>query len=297
MCDDHAKENTDDTTIRIVADILNPTADLDGYSEEPGRHWSKSLIIGEEGPFVQRRSHSFLGYLGPQCYILLLDCRYLLHLRISLSSPDHVFRGERSKEQVCSKVEYDKVFERLDLIPPNIDHLVVQLGIPIAYPRMVFLESALESKLNPLVALGRTGSLGLSGFVNKFNAEAELLDDLNDHWTAKIHKKERNYFIQRLQDFALRKRKRVTFLSGDVHCAAVGILKTLRTKGRQELTPPMDYRYMVNIVTSKYTFPFSARQSGVAEFDVLGAITQRRDNNGVFLSDKGSQNHALLRDR
>lgn len=43
---------------------------------------------------------------------------------------------------------------------------------------MVFLETALESKLNPLVALGRNGSLGLSGFVNKFNNEAELLDDL-----------------------------------------------------------------------------------------------------------------------
>jgi hypothetical protein len=43
---------------------------------------------------------------------------------------------------------------------------------------MVFLETALESKLNPLVAIGKTGSLGLSGFVNKFNSEAELLDDL-----------------------------------------------------------------------------------------------------------------------
>ena len=72
---------------------------------------------------------------------------------------------------------------------------------------MVFLETALDSKLNPLVALGRNGSLGLSGFVNKFNADAELLDDLvsgsyvvlsvrtltlhnrqNDHWTAKSHK-------------------------------------------------------------------------------------------------------------
>ena len=48
----------------------------------------------------------------------------------------------------------------------------------MAYPRMVFLENALDSKLNPLVALGRSGSLGLSGFVNKFNADAELLDDL-----------------------------------------------------------------------------------------------------------------------
>ena len=43
---------------------------------------------------------------------------------------------------------------------------------------MVLLEQMLDSKLNPLVALGKKGSLGLSGFVNKFNAEAELLDDL-----------------------------------------------------------------------------------------------------------------------
>lgn len=51
-------------------------------------------------------------------------------------------------------------------------------GIPIAYPRLVFLETALDSKLNPLMALGRSGSLGLGGLVNKFNEEAELLDDL-----------------------------------------------------------------------------------------------------------------------
>ena len=48
------------------------------------------------------------------------------------------------------------------------------------------MESFLDSKLNPLVALGKRGNL--KGFVNKFNAEAELLDDLNDHWTAKGHK-------------------------------------------------------------------------------------------------------------
>jgi hypothetical protein len=56
--------------------------------------------------------------------------------------------------------------------------LNIDTGIPIAYPRMVFLESFLSSKLNPLVTLGRSGSLGLKGFVNKFNADAELLDDL-----------------------------------------------------------------------------------------------------------------------
>ena len=82
-------------------------------------------------------------------------------------------------------------------LPSTMEHMVIQTGrlyaawplsntmstpvvtgIPIAYPRMVFLETALDSKLNPLVALGRNGSMGLSGFVNKFNADAELLDDL-----------------------------------------------------------------------------------------------------------------------
>ena len=43
---------------------------------------------------------------------------------------------------------------------------------------MTFLESFLDSKLNPLVTLGRKGAMGMSSFVNKFNAEAELLDDL-----------------------------------------------------------------------------------------------------------------------
>lgn len=121
-------------------------------------------------------------------------------------------------------------------VPRTVEHMVVQMGmvpscnfhacmltistagIPIAYPRMVFLESALDSKLNPLVALGRNGSMGLSGFVNKFNADAELLDDLvstsplrafaslcahssqNDHWTAKLHKV-RSYVVSSLRAY------------------------------------------------------------------------------------------------
>jgi hypothetical protein len=68
---------------------------------------------------------------------------------------------------------------------------------------MVFLENALASKFNPLVTLAK-GSL--KGFTNKFNGDAELLDDLvlicfssrlqselivtlkNDHWTSKHNK-------------------------------------------------------------------------------------------------------------
>ncbi|KJA20267.1 hypothetical protein HYPSUDRAFT_68674 [Hypholoma sublateritium FD-334 SS-4] len=207
--------------------------EVDGVQDAPGQHAFRSLIIGEPGPYVRFPSHSFLSRLGPRVYILMLDCR-----------------AERKKEQVCSPGEYARVFGALNALPAGVAHLVVQLGIPIAYPRLVFLESALESKFNPLVALGRAGALGLSGFVNKFNAEAELLDDLNDHWTARGHKKERNWLIEQLQNFAKAKRIRVTFLSGDVHCAAIGLLKTLRVKGTPELPPAEDFRYMANVVTS-----------------------------------------------
>ncbi|KAF9069811.1 hypothetical protein BDP27DRAFT_1324632 [Rhodocollybia butyracea] len=205
--------------------------EVDGIEDQ--KHINRSIIIGGNGPFVDFPSHSFLGYLGPQTSILLLDCR-----------------AERKKDQVCSPTQYEKVFARLHQLPPSTEHLVVQIGIPIAYPRMVALERALESKFNPIVALAKNGSLGLSGFVNSFNREAELLDDLNDHWTARAHKQERNWLISKLQEFARAKSIRVSFLSGDVHCAAVGVFKSLKDKNSPEITPAMDHRYMVNIVTS-----------------------------------------------
>ncbi|KAI0747647.1 hypothetical protein C8Q80DRAFT_1353629 [Daedaleopsis nitida] len=198
------------------------------------RHPFKSLIIGGDGPYIAFPSHSFLAYLGPHVQMLLLDCR-----------------AERKKNQVCSPQQYKAVFARMHALPRTVEHMIIQTGIPIAYPRMVFLETALDSKLNPLVALGKNGSLGLSGFVNKFNAEAELLDDLNDHWTAKSHKRERNWFIVELQQYARSTHARVSFVSGDVHCAAVGLLKThVKEKKRPDIPPPLDHRYMVNVVTS-----------------------------------------------
>ncbi|KAK7054953.1 hypothetical protein VNI00_003416 [Paramarasmius palmivorus] len=250
MCDDHdmvgflpvRNSSLDESSSRLTVSVAilmtckerqSSEFQVDGVFDQPGAHINRSIIIGERGPYVGIPSHSFLSYLGPQTAILLLDCR-----------------AERMKDQVCTPYQYKKVFNRMRDLPPSVEHLVVQLGIPIAYPRMVFLESALESKFNPLVTLGRNGSLGLSGFVNKFNADAELLDDLNDHWTSRSHKRERNWLIEEMQKFALGKRIRITFLSGDVHCAAVGLFKTLKPKNGQELNPLKDHRYMVQVVTS-----------------------------------------------
>jgi hypothetical protein len=134
------------------------------------------------------------------------------------------------RDLVVSGQTYEKIFSRLrkEMVPGETKHLIVLLGIPIAYPRLVWLEnlyllysgtsSELYSRImgrltsrimDPIKALGRIGILG--GFINNFDGElshhirvlsstyavhiggVELLDDLDDHWTAKSHKSERNW--------------------------------------------------------------------------------------------------------
>jgi hypothetical protein len=99
--------------------------------------------------------------------------------------------------------------------------------------------------MDPVKALGRTGALG--GFVNKFDGGVELLDDLDDHWTAKHHKDERNWFIQELQELAADYSIRITILSGDVHLGAVGQFYSNKVLG---LPKDQDHRYMPNVISS-----------------------------------------------
>lgn len=85
------------------------------------------------------------------------------------------------------------------------------------------------------------------GLFNRFDGNFDLLDDLDDHYTAKIHKSERNMFVERLQDVAAEFSARVTILGGDVHLAALG-----RFYSNPKLKIPVekDHRYIANVVSS-----------------------------------------------
>jgi hypothetical protein len=48
--------------------------------------------------------------------------------------------------------------------------------------------------------------------LNHIDGGVEVLDDLNDHWTARNHKAEREDIIMHLQDLAAIKSVRVTIL-------------------------------------------------------------------------------------
>ncbi|KAI5847199.1 hypothetical protein DFP73DRAFT_572498 [Morchella snyderi] len=189
------------------------------------------LLGAAPGPYIAELSRSCFMFLGRKVAFLGLDCR-----------------TERMRDLVLSENTYNRVFDRLEkeIIKGETKHLIVLLGIPIAYPRLVWLENLMTSRLmDPLKALGRMGYLG--GFLNNFDGGVELLDDLDDHWTAKNHKVERNWFIEKLQHLAAEKSVRVTILGGDVHLAGVG---QFYSNHRLSILRENDHRYMPNIISS-----------------------------------------------
>lgn len=206
------------------------------------------LLGKNPGPYVQERSHSVFTRLGPTLGLLGLDCR-----------------TERTISQIVSEDTYDIVFNQLEkeAKKSKLDHLLIMLGVPIAYPRLVLLEWIFSSRLlSPIKALSSRGIVA-SGLVNDFNGDIELLDDLNDHWCARYHKKERNKLMAKLQDFGAKYATRITILSGDVHLASIGRFKakehrhhlfsSSRTKSENEKIenyPEKDVRLMFNVISS-----------------------------------------------
>ncbi|KAL3425422.1 hypothetical protein PVAG01_02213 [Phlyctema vagabunda] len=202
-------------------------------SIDEGEETESSWLLGTQpGPYIPELSRSIFTHLGRSIAFLGLDCR-----------------TERMRDEVVSHESYDKIFARLekDIIKGVTKHLIVLLGVPIAYPRTVWLENILTSRMfEPVKALGRAGILG-KGLLNNFDGGVEVLDDLDDHWTAKNHKEERNRFIQELQDLAAIKSVRVTILGGDVHLGAIG---QFYSNPKLKIPKDRDFRYMPNVISS-----------------------------------------------
>ncbi|KAK6860098.1 hypothetical protein PG995_003734 [Apiospora arundinis] len=191
-----------------------------------------SWVLGcEPGPYIEELSHSMFMSLGSGLALLAVDAR-----------------TERTRDEVVREDTWKKLVDRCyaEISKGQTRHLLVLLGVPIAYPRLVWLENILTSRLmDPVKALGKAGLLG--NLLNNFDGGVEVLDDLDDHWTAKNHKEERKYVIEDLQDLAADKSVRVTILSGDVHLAAIG---QFYSNPKLKLAKHKDFRYMPNIISS-----------------------------------------------
>ena len=196
-----------------------------------------SWIVGKRpGPYVSERSRSIYTRLGKRMAFCGIDAR-----------------TERTRKQVNYPDTYDMIFERLrreiSASQGEIKHLILLLGVPIAYPRLAWLENILSSPLiAPIRLLNKRFGLA-GGLFNKFDGGVDLLDDLDDHYTARHHKKERKELIMRLQNLSRELSMRITILGGDVHLGALGRFYS----AKEEVDALSDGRYMANIISSAIT--------------------------------------------
>ncbi|KAI9747145.1 MAG: hypothetical protein M1815_004562, partial [Lichina confinis] len=197
-----------------------------------------SWISGQTpGPYIPEPSRSIYARLGKGMAFIGIDAR-----------------TERTRHQINYPETYDLIFDRVDRelsrAGGRIKHLLVLLGVPVAYPRLMWLENILRSPLiAPIRFLNKRFGIA-GGLFNNFDGQVDLLDDLDDHYTARQHKGERKMLMLRLQEIGRRHGVRVTILSGDVHLAALG-----RFYSKPHLGIPVfnDHRYIVNIVSSAIT--------------------------------------------
>ncbi|ODV78748.1 uncharacterized protein CANTADRAFT_7090 [Suhomyces tanzawaensis NRRL Y-17324] len=181
--------------------------DEDIHAQDPS--W---ILSRTNGPTIAQKNHSNYVRLGKEIAMVGMDCR-----------------TERKLKQIITPSTYSAIFDRLRseiLADKSIKHLLVMLGVPIFYPRLVWLEWLLTSTaLKPLRHLATKGVIQ-KGLVNEFDGDVEVLDDLNDHWCSKHHKRERNKLIKDLIEFGNEHTVRITILSGDVHLGCLGRLKS-----------------------------------------------------------------------
>jgi hypothetical protein len=243
-----------------------------------GQEEDTCYIIGPKpGPYVAEHSRSIYARLGARMAFFGIDAR-----------------TERTRHQVNYLETYLVIFDRLRkeltaaaASPSPIQHLIVLLGIPIAYPRLTWLENILQSPLiGPIKFLNkRFGVAG--GLFNHFDGSVDLLDDLDDHYTARTHKKERLNLVLELQKLAAEFSVRISILGGDVHLAACG-----RFYSNPKLDIPViaDHRYMANIISSAIVNkpPPSTIANLLARRNKLHHLDESTDETLLNLFDKKS---------
>ena len=201
---------------------------------------SSNFIVGQTpGPYISLPSHSLFTTLGARIAFLAIDAR-----------------TERTRHQVNYPETYKLIINRVNHgLESNrqLNHLIVLLGVPIAYPRLAWLENVFKSPIiGPIRFLNKRFGIA-GGLFNNFDGNVDLLDDLDDHYTARQHKRERKELMLQLQILAAKHSVRVTILGGDVHLAALGKFYSGPKSESGRLPEEKDPRHMVNIISSAIT--------------------------------------------
>src|SRR5437762_3645050 len=188
---------------------------------------------------LQARKHSLFGNSG-QTFVSQLGPRLAA---IGLDG-----RTERNWKQIVDPKTWDMIFGKLYSLAPTTQHLIAIFPVPFSFVRIRAAEKVFDvlRKQAPWIRF----LPGLKA-TNSIFGLPELYDDLLDEWTHDAHIKERDTQLIRFQKFAKERNIRVTFLSGDVHCAAFSRFRSdAFTRERHKLTPESDGNLMYQVISS-----------------------------------------------
>ncbi|CAF0953173.1 unnamed protein product [Adineta steineri] len=193
------------------------------------------LLFQHHTTIEKARDHGLFGYQG---------YNFLTHCGPNLAILGADARTERNVETVQHPRTWDMIFKRLEQDIRNIPHLIVVFPVPFSYLRFKLAESCFEHLKN---RSNRCRQLPLVKQTNSIFGLPELYDDLLDEWTHEAHIDERNNALKRFQDFAQKRKVRITFFSGDVHCCGISRFKN-HTKN--DMAPIYDSKLMYQIISS-----------------------------------------------
>lgn len=188
---------------------------------------------------LNARKHGLFGAFGHN---------YVAQLGPRLAAIGTDGRTERNWKQVQDGKTWDMIFDRLHKVAPTTQHLIVVFPVPFSFIRIRAAEKVFDvlRKKAPWVRF----LPGLKA-TNSIFGLPELYDDLLDEWTHDAHIKERDRQLVRFQQLAAEKSLRITFISGDVHCAAFSRFRSdTTTRGKLGLKPETDNKLMYQVISS-----------------------------------------------
>ena len=193
------------------------------------------LLFQHHTTLDKARKHRMFGYQG---YNFFARCGR----NLAIMGVDG--RTERDIETIQHEKTWDIIFDKLESDLEDIEHLIVLFPVPFSFIRVRLAESIFEHLKN---LPNKLRNLPLVKQTNSVFGLPDMYDDLLDEWTHAAHIDERNRALLRFQEISAKKKVRITYFSGDVHCCGIS---RFQSRGSHRPLPINDAKLMYQIISS-----------------------------------------------
>jgi hypothetical protein len=193
------------------------------------------LLFQHHTTLEKARQHRMFGYQG---YNFFARCGR----NLAIIGADG--RTERDTQIVQHEKTWDMIFDKLENDLEDVEHLIVLFPVPFSFIRIGIAESIFERLKN---LPNKWRNVPLVKQTNSIFGLPDMYDDLLDEWTHAAHIDERNRALIRFQQISEKKKVRITYFSGDVHCCGIS---RFQSRGSHRLLPINDTKLMYQIISS-----------------------------------------------